>query len=49
MFRAALDHSRRNGDTDQVWVTDGTRTRDPQDHNLMLYQLSYDHHEAPKV
>lgn len=29
-----------------MWVTDGTRTRDPQDHNLMLYQLSYDHHAA---
>ena len=23
------------------WVTDGTRTRDVQDHNLALYQLSY--------
>ena len=29
-----------------MWVTDGTRTRDPQDHNLMLCQLSYDHHAA---
>ena len=27
-------------------VIDGARTRDPQDHNLMLYQLSYDHHEG---
>ena len=25
-------------------VTDGTRTRDVQDHNLALYQLSYGHH-----
>ena len=25
------------------WVTDGTRTRDVQDHNLALYQLSYGH------
>ena len=25
-------------------VTDGFRTRDPQYHKLMLYQLSYDHH-----
>jgi hypothetical protein len=25
-------------------VTDGTRTRDPRDHNPVLYQLSYDHH-----
>jgi len=24
-------------------VTDGTRTRDVQDHNLALYQLSYGH------
>jgi hypothetical protein len=26
------------------WVTDGIRTRDPRDHNPVLYQLSYDHH-----
>jgi hypothetical protein len=26
------------------WVSDGTRTRDPRDHNPMLYQLSYAHH-----
>ena len=25
-------------------VTDGTRTRDVQDHNLALCQLSYSHH-----
>ena len=25
-------------------VTDGTRTRDSQDHNLVLYQLNYGHH-----
>jgi hypothetical protein len=25
-------------------VIDGARTRDIQDHNLTLYQLSYDHH-----
>ncbi len=25
-------------------VTDGARTRDIQDHNLALYQLSYGHH-----
>ncbi len=25
-------------------VSDGGRTRDPQSHNLMLYQLSYAHH-----
>src|SRR3712207_1404274 len=28
-------------------VTDGTRTRDIQDHNLALYQLSYSHRLAP--
>ena len=27
-------------------VTDGTRTRDVQDHNLALYQLSYGHHQG---
>ena len=25
-------------------VSDGVRTRDPQDHNLVLCQLSYTHH-----
>lgn len=31
-------------------VTDGTRTRDVQDHNLALYQLSYGHQlERPIV
>lgn len=29
-------------------VTDGARTRDNQDHNLGLYQLSYGHHRAAK-
>jgi hypothetical protein len=29
----------------QTRVIDGARTRDPKDHNLVLYQLSYDHHE----
>lgn len=30
-------------------VTNGTRTRDVQDHNLALYQLSYGHHvETPE-
>src|SRR3954447_2250732 len=28
-----------------VRVTDGTRTRDVQDHNLALYQLSYGHRQ----
>ena len=27
-----------------LWVTDGTRTRNVQNHNLVLYQLSYSHH-----
>ena len=30
-------------------VTDGTRTRDTQDHNLVLYQLNYSHHYRIKV
>ncbi len=31
-----------------VGVDDGTRTRDSQDHNLVLYQLNYAHHrDAP--
>ena len=25
-------------------MSDGTRTHDTQDHNLVLYQLSYTHH-----
>ena len=29
-------------------VTDGTRTRDVQDHNLALYQLSYGYQPGPK-
>ena len=29
-------------------VTDGTRTRDVQDHNLALYQLSYGHRVESK-
>ena len=27
------------------WVNDRVRTGDPQNHNLVLYQLSYDHHD----
>ena len=30
-------------------MTDGTRTRDNQNHNLGLYQLSYGHQRTPKV
>ena len=29
-------------------VTDGTRTRDSQNHNLELYQLSYGHQPGHK-
>ena len=28
-------------------VSDGARTRDTQDHNLVLYQLSYTHRVSP--
>ncbi len=37
------------GQREEVGVTDGTRTRDNQNHNLGLYQLSYGHHRTPKV
>lgn len=30
-------------------MTDGTRTRDSQDHNLVLYQLNYGHHRFRRV
>ena len=30
----------------QFGVSDGDRTHDPQNHNLMLYQLSYTHHRS---
>jgi hypothetical protein len=30
-------------------VADGTRTRDIQDHNLVLYQLNYSHHRRRAV
>lgn len=32
--------------TDHIGVTDGARTRDTQDHNLVLYQLNYSHHRS---
>lgn len=31
-----------------LWVSDETRTRDSQDHNLVLYQLNYIHHRRRK-
>lgn len=37
IFLYSGESTRRSG------VTDGTRTRNRQDHNLSLYQLSYDH------
>lgn len=30
-------------------VADGARTRDTQDHNLVLYQLNYSHHCRSKA
>ena len=30
-------------------VADGARTRDTQDHNLVLYQLNYSHHRRSKA
>jgi hypothetical protein len=30
-------------------VADGTRTRDSQDHNLVLYQLNYSHHRCGRA
>ncbi len=30
-------------------VSDGTRTRDIRDHNQVLYQLSYTHHDSRTV
>ena len=30
-------------------VADGARTRDTQDHNLVLYQLNYSHHRCVKA
>ena len=35
--------------SDFVRVADGTRTRDSQDHNLVLYQLNYSHHRREPV
>ena len=32
--------------THDIGVADGTRTRDTQDHNLVLYQLNYSHHRC---
>jgi hypothetical protein len=36
--------SQRAKHTLTAGVSDGTRTRDIQDHNLTLYQLNYTHH-----
>jgi hypothetical protein len=37
-WKCLLPLRKKNG------VIDGARTRDNQNHNLGLYQLSYDHH-----
>src|SRR5699024_5684664 len=31
----------------RIGVADGARTRDIQNHNLVLYQLNYSHHRCP--
>ena len=38
-----------NGPGLSFGVTDGTLTRDTQDHNLVLYQLNYSHHRCFKA
>ncbi len=30
-------------------MSDGARTRDPRDHNPVLYQLSYTHHRTSRT
>ena|GEM_PF-3764045 len=37
-------YKRADGAVFSHGVSDGTRTRDIQDHNLTLYQLNYTHH-----
>ena len=41
---SSRDTIRENRDHALLGVSDGTRTRDIQDHNLTLYQLNYTHH-----
>ena len=43
-LRSAVYAARRTAPLPRIGVTDGTRTRDIQDHNLALYQLNYGHH-----
>ncbi len=49
MFATIGNNTARNFGSDKLevinvnGVSDGARTHDPQDHNLMLYQLSYAH------
>lgn len=48
LSRKLLDHPPPSG-RQEDGVTDGTRTRDSQNHNLELYQLSYGHQQADQA
>lgn len=39
-----VPHPKNLGGGLSLGVADGARTRDTQDHNLVLYQLNYSHH-----
>ena len=43
---ACRDSCVKHDATHDIGVADGTRTRDTQDHNLVLYQLNYSHHRC---
>gem|GEM_PF-3363863 len=43
MFTPFLESGKCAGTEEKSGVIDGARTRDNQNHNLGLYQLSYDH------
>ncbi len=43
-----LSYERSYNNPEVVRVDDGARTRDSQNHNLELYQLSYNHHVCPQ-
>ena len=47
--RRTVPHPLSRWGTVAVGVADGTRTRDSQDHNLVLYQLNYSHHRRRAV
>ena len=44
-----LEHVQATRRVRDFGVADGTRTRDTQDHNLVLYQLNYSHHRCVKA